>query len=498
MVVIGADAVRDGKVEGLLAAGADDIVVIAPEPGARLDELEPIHSVAVRRRAWRPADLDGAFLVVAASRDPGERDAIARAARVRHALVNVMDDIPNCDWSTPSVVRRGELVVSIATGGASPALAKKLREHLAGELGEEWSEVLRVLRSVREQTMPSLPEFATRARRWGDALDLDEAARLVREGRSDELEARLRRRLLQETHGVTGRVVLVGAGPGDPDLITVKGAKALADADVVVYDRLVSPACCSWPRRAPSASTSARNRAAARCRSTRSTRSSCARRSPAAGSYGSREATRSCSAGAARRCSHARRPVLPVEIVPGVTSAVAAPGGRRHPADPSRPRAFVRGRHGFDRPRRGHRRSRAHGDGDRHARGAHGRREAGRDLRHLDRGRPSRVDPRRHRAVGMDRRPSRGDRHHSPISRCSPTPRASDHLPPWSSATLSRSRAVDSASPRVDASTLGSHPTSNDGSAASRRVVAAGPPTEGGQHGESHGRQGERSRRPCT
>ena len=199
VVVIGADAVRDAKVEGLLAAGADDIVVIAPEPGARLDELEPIHGVAVRRRAWRPADLDGAFLVVAASRDPGERDAIARAARVRHALVNVMDDIPNCDWSTPSIVRRGELVVSIATGGASPALAKKLREHLEGELGEEWSEVLRILRSVREQTMPSLPEFATRARRWGDALDLDEAARLVREGRSDELEARLRRRLLQET-----------------------------------------------------------------------------------------------------------------------------------------------------------------------------------------------------------------------------------------------------------------------------------------------------------
>ncbi|HEX7248637.1 MAG TPA: bifunctional precorrin-2 dehydrogenase/sirohydrochlorin ferrochelatase [Actinomycetota bacterium] len=199
VVVIGTDAVKDGKVEALLAAGADDMVVIAREPGARLDELDRIRGVAVRRRTWRRTDLDGAFLVVAASHDPDERDAIARAARARHALVNVMDDIPNCDWSTPSVVRRGELVVSIATGGASPALAKKLREHLAGELGEEWSEVLRILRSVREQTMPSLPEFATRARRWSDALDLDEASRLVREGHGDELEDRLRRRLLQET-----------------------------------------------------------------------------------------------------------------------------------------------------------------------------------------------------------------------------------------------------------------------------------------------------------
>ena len=198
-VVIGADAVRDGKVEGLLAAGADDVLVVATGPATRLDELDGIEGLTVERRAWQTEDLNGAFLVVAASRDAGESAAIAREARARRALVNVMDDIPNCDWSTPSIVRRGELVVSIATGGASPALAKKLRMQLSKEFGEEWSEVLAVLRSVRETTMPSLPDFATRAQRWSDALDLEEAVELVREGRSDELEARLRRRLLQET-----------------------------------------------------------------------------------------------------------------------------------------------------------------------------------------------------------------------------------------------------------------------------------------------------------
>lgn len=198
-VVIGAEAVREGKVEGLLAAGADEVLVVATGPAARLDELEGIDGLTVERRAWRAEDLSGAFLVVAASRDVGERDAIAREARARRALVNVMDDIPNCDWSTPSVVRRGELVLSIATGGASPALAKKLRMQLSKEFGEEWSKVLAVVRSVREATMPSMPDFATRAQRWSDALDLDEAAELVREGRSDELEARLRLRLLQET-----------------------------------------------------------------------------------------------------------------------------------------------------------------------------------------------------------------------------------------------------------------------------------------------------------
>jgi precorrin-2 dehydrogenase/sirohydrochlorin ferrochelatase len=197
-VVIGDTAVLEGKVEGLLAAGADDVLVVSSGPSDRLDLLEALDGVAVERRRWHADDLNGAFLVVASSHDAGERDAIAREARCRRALVNVMDDIPNCDWSAPSVVRRGDLVLAIATGGASPALAKKLRAQLSSAYGEEWSEVLAVLRAVRGETMPSLPDFSTRARRWHEALDLDEAARLVREGRGDELAARLRARLVQE------------------------------------------------------------------------------------------------------------------------------------------------------------------------------------------------------------------------------------------------------------------------------------------------------------
>ena len=195
-VVIGSLAVREGKVEGLLAAGATDVLVVASAPDARLTDLEELPDVVVERRTWRADDLNGAFVVVASSADEGEREAIAREARCRRALVNVMDDIPNCDWSAPAIVRRGELVLSIATGGASPALAKQLRAALSQEFGEEWSGVVSVLRAVREETMPSLPDVATRAQRWRDALDLDEAATLVREGRSEELASRLRTRLL--------------------------------------------------------------------------------------------------------------------------------------------------------------------------------------------------------------------------------------------------------------------------------------------------------------
>ena len=106
-VVIGDEAVREEKVEGLLAAGADDVLVVATGPHPRLDELARLEGVAVVRRHWRVGDLDGAFLTVASSRSPAERDTIAREARLRRVLVNVMDDIPNCDWSAPSVVRRG-------------------------------------------------------------------------------------------------------------------------------------------------------------------------------------------------------------------------------------------------------------------------------------------------------------------------------------------------------------------------------------------------------
>ncbi|HSL10412.1 MAG TPA: bifunctional precorrin-2 dehydrogenase/sirohydrochlorin ferrochelatase [Actinomycetota bacterium] len=195
-VVIGDDAVHEGKVDGLLAAGATDVLVVAEAPVGRLDELERMESVTVERRSWRCSDLNGAFLVVGASRDAGERAAIAREARCRNALVNVVDDIPNCDFAAPSVVRRGELLLAIGTGGATPALAKKIRVELEERYGPEWGEVVGILREVRDETTPSLPSFRERAERWSAALDPDEAAALVRDGRGAELRSLLIERLV--------------------------------------------------------------------------------------------------------------------------------------------------------------------------------------------------------------------------------------------------------------------------------------------------------------
>jgi siroheme synthase-like protein len=182
----------------LLAGGATDVLVLASSPVEQLEELELLDGVTVSRRSWTRADLAGAFLVIAHDRDPAERARLGGAAREAGALVNIVDDIPQCDWAMPALVRRGELLLAIGTGGASPALARKLRERFEREYGPEWAEIVRVLREVREETLPLLPDFSERSARWRAALDVDEAVALVRAGSVDELRGRLVTRLLEE------------------------------------------------------------------------------------------------------------------------------------------------------------------------------------------------------------------------------------------------------------------------------------------------------------
>ena len=176
VVVIGSLALRERKDVALREAGAD-VEVFA-------------------NGAWAPGDLDDAFLCVASSSDPDERDAIATAARERGVLVNVMDDVPNCDFAAPAIVRRGDLVIAVGTGGRSPAVARKVREDLERRYGDEWAEVLEIVGQVRAETLDELPDLGVRARRWREALDLEEAAALVRAGCGPELRRRLAQRLL--------------------------------------------------------------------------------------------------------------------------------------------------------------------------------------------------------------------------------------------------------------------------------------------------------------
>ena len=195
-VVIGELAVRERKHQGLLAAGAD-VTIIAEEPSIILDALETEGRVKVLRRGYEPGDLAHAFICVAGPADESERDAIWAESRERQVLTNVIDDIPHCDWAAPALVRRGDLVIAIATGGRSPALARRLREDLSSQFGPEWTDMVEVLGDVREQTLPLLPDMRDRARRWQRALDLDELQNLVRAGEPHMAADRLKRRLLE-------------------------------------------------------------------------------------------------------------------------------------------------------------------------------------------------------------------------------------------------------------------------------------------------------------
>jgi siroheme synthase-like protein len=208
-VVVGEFAVEAGKVEGLLVAGAE-VTVVAKGPEEALARLEEDPRVTVHRRGYRgPGDLAGAVLCVASAPEPGIRDAIAADARAAGILVNVMDDVPNCDFAAPAIVRRGDLVIAIGTGGRAPALASRLRADLAARYGPEWAELLEVVGQVRTATLPHLPDFNDRSRRWKAALDLDELEQLIRAGQPDEAATRLRTRLLEGLPGVCGQ-------PGDP------------------------------------------------------------------------------------------------------------------------------------------------------------------------------------------------------------------------------------------------------------------------------------------
>jgi siroheme synthase-like protein len=195
-VVAGAFAVEAGKVEGLLVAGAE-VTVIAKGPEEALARLEQDPRVTVHRRDYRgPEDLTGAALCVASAPEPGVRDTIAADARAAGVLVNVMDDVPNCDFAAPAIVRRGDLVIAIGTGGRAPALASRLRAELSGRYCPEWAELLEVVGQVRTATLPHLPDFDDRSRRWKAALDLEELERLIAAGQGELAATRLRDRLL--------------------------------------------------------------------------------------------------------------------------------------------------------------------------------------------------------------------------------------------------------------------------------------------------------------
>ncbi|MBW3591861.1 MAG: siroheme synthase CysG [Actinobacteria bacterium] len=244
-VVIGSGAVAESKAQDLTAAGAT-VEVIASEPSPGLVELEARGLVELVRRDFADGDLAGAFVAIADVQDSQLVGRIFAEAERLGVLLNSVDDVPHCHFSAPSKVRRGDLLVTISTGGKAPALAKQLRRKVESEITEEYGALVDLLGEARRAALPARESmsFDQWATRWELALEADLLS-MVRRGQTDEAREHVVRTLTdpesRERAPSAGKVWIVGAGPGASDLITVRGREVLERADVVVYDRLVDP-----------------------------------------------------------------------------------------------------------------------------------------------------------------------------------------------------------------------------------------------------------------
>jgi siroheme synthase-like protein len=190
-VVTGGGVEAERKARALLEAEAD-VTVIAAAVTDGLGDLVRRGELTHVARDYRPGDLTAAFLVIAADADASVRAAVFAEAEAERVLCNAVDDVEHCHFAVPSVVRRGDLLVGISTGGRLPALAKRLRRRLAAELGWEWEALLDVLGEVRSATLQDdTAGLATRADRWHRLLEREpELLDLLRRGRVDEVRAR--------------------------------------------------------------------------------------------------------------------------------------------------------------------------------------------------------------------------------------------------------------------------------------------------------------------
>jgi len=246
-VVIGGGAVAEQKVRGLLAAGAH-VLVVSPEATRGLADFAIAGEVELRRRPYRAGDLAGAWLAIAATDDRAVNRAVWTEAERLGIPLNAVDDLDHCSFIAPAIHRAGAITVAVSTAGKSPALAVRLRERIGRLVGAAEARLCELLGELRPELAARVPDARTRTELWYRIVDSD-VIEFVRRG--DVEGARRRVQVLLDEIGASsvavtgdaaGVVYLVGAGPGDPGLITTRGLDLLRSADVIVYDRLVPAA----------------------------------------------------------------------------------------------------------------------------------------------------------------------------------------------------------------------------------------------------------------
>ena len=255
VLLIGAGDLVRAKLRLLVSAGAR-VRWFATDGNQDVSGIEPDDAARIELANGDPlaADLSGVIAILCA----GAGDiGVAMSARAKAIglPVNVMDDLVHSTFIFPAIVDRGDVVVAVGTGGTSPVVARRMRERIEAVLPARIGDLAGFIGRWRKTIHGRIPEFALRRRFWERVVDGPIGA-LVLAGRGDEAEAALKdigdasafAGASMSGHA-EGRVTLVGAGPGDPDLLTIKALRALQDADIVFYDELVSPEILDRARR---------------------------------------------------------------------------------------------------------------------------------------------------------------------------------------------------------------------------------------------------------
>ncbi len=248
-LVVGGNELAARKAGLLLSAGAR-VEVVCPRPLAPAwAELSGQERIQHRLEDYAPRHLDGKLIVIAASGDAALDQAISEAARAHSLPVNVPDRPELCSFILPSIIDRSPIVVAVSSGGDAPVLSRLLRARLETLIPAAYGRLAALAGRFRTRVRGVITRGDERRKFW-EKVFLSPVAEMVFAGREAEAEARLES-MLDGSAAQTqaGEVYLVGAGPGNPDLLTFRALRLMQQADVVVYDRLVSPPILEMCRR---------------------------------------------------------------------------------------------------------------------------------------------------------------------------------------------------------------------------------------------------------
>ncbi|MDN6866751.1 siroheme synthase CysG [Aeromonas caviae] len=247
VLLVGGGEVAQRKARLLLDAGAQ-LTVVAPELDPELAELAANGSIEWLAGEFAPPQLTGKWLVVAAT-DRREVNALVyQSANQARIFANVVDDPKRSSFIMPSIIDRSPLMVAISSGGKAPVLARLLREKLEALLPQHLGAVATFAGSLRERVKARFATMGERRRFWERLLGTDRLGQALARGDSASAN-QLADNLFADESQTGGEVVLVGAGPGDPGLLTLHALRQMQQADVVVYDRLVSDEVMALVRR---------------------------------------------------------------------------------------------------------------------------------------------------------------------------------------------------------------------------------------------------------